>query len=120
MVFGLLFKATDAPWQKLLPPFLGEKTAPDEDRCQIALGVKLVGYGGEYEGVVEPRSLGSADRSAKKVIFSAYYYRLDDLPLRNVVPMKSGHGVEVVRAQDSAGGTWWAHSPVYFGSDKQA
>ena len=40
--------------------------------------------------------------------------------LNNSVPMKSGHGVEVVRAQDSAGGTWWAHSPVYFGSDKQA
>ena len=85
MVFGLLFKAGDSPWQKFLPPFLGEKTAPDEHRCQIALRVKLVGYGGEYEGVVELRSLGPADRSTKKVIFSAYYDRLDALPFGHVV-----------------------------------
>ena len=83
MVFGLLFKAGNAPWQKLLPPFLGEKTAPDEHCCQIALRVKLVCYGREYEGVVEARSIGSFYRSAKKVIFSADYDRLNALSLRD-------------------------------------
>ena len=82
-VVRLLLKTADPPGQQFLPPLLGEKTAPDEHCCQIALRVKLVCYGREYEGVVEARSIGSFYRSAKKVIFSADYDRLNALSLRD-------------------------------------